>query len=247
MREHIMSITQNTPELYPSVKRAAKVGDVVQSLASGHLFNVEEVSRTIVAVRSIENGKPQSFPRIEVNVLSAAAVKSLDETGGPTGTTVEPEQTLPKGRMTGDGKITFDDVVPLAKSKRGTNGTTKRGKTVEKKTGDPKADAAAKKTAAKKTAEPAPEKTKRAPGPLSTKGQHVLRSRRSRVTKTLVELLNVEGEGSTMEPGKKGEKYAARCVDHNTVVYAATRSLARVDASDPSGWCKKCQKALASA
>lgn len=160
-----------------------------------------------------------------------------------------------------------DDVVPLAKSTRGRNGTTKGGKTVAKKTGNPKSDATtaqtmtpakaaaavtkkttpAKTTAAKAAAAIKGETTtEKKPRPsLSTKGQFVLVARKSRVTGTLVHLVNVEGEGSDMKPGKKGEKFARVCVDHKHADFHAKRSDAWNGASDPTTWCPKCKKAAA--
>lgn len=163
----------------------------------------------------------------------------------------------------GSGELAGGDVVPLVKTTRGSKGTTKGGKRVAQKTGNPKTDAAvidtkplrelaektvAKKAAAKTTtkkATAAESKPARVPGKFSTKGQHVITNRRSRFSGTVVQLVNVNGEGSTMKPDAAGNTYAKKCVDHDFALYAKTRKEAWDGASDPTQWCPKCKRAAA--
>jgi len=160
------------------------------------------------------------------------------------------------------------DVVPLAKSTRGTNGTTKSGRAVPVKTGDPKKDAAAKpaaaKPAAKTTTTPAKPAAKRAaaktttPAKTTTKDaaakpaveraqRHtvaVVRERKSRVTGTLVRIIDTLAPKSPV-PANADKPWAVVCVDHEHVEHRATRSECRTNASDPSQWCPKCKRAAA--
>jgi hypothetical protein len=73
----------------------------------------------------------------------------------------------------------------------------------------------------------------------------VLIARKSRVSGTMVHLVNVEGKGSDMKPGKKGEKFARVCVDHKFADFHAKRTDAWKGSSDPTTWCPKCKKAAA--
>lgn len=223
-------------------KTATGVANVIDKLcADGYLDKTEanEEDGSWVALTELGALVAQQLADEHVNADSDDA-----PTGGPTGTSVAPV-------VEGTGELAGGDVQPLAKSTRGRNGTTKLGKTVAKKTGNPKTDAAVNakttKSASSKTKKSAAEKpaAKRVPGKFSTKGQHVITNRRSRFSGTIVQLVNVNGIGSTMKPDAAGNTYAKKCVDHDFALYAPTRKEAWDGASDPTQWCPKCKRAAA--
>lgn len=183
--------------------------------------------------------------------------------------------TVTHERREADGSLTVLDsatseapaMQPLPKSTRGTNGTTKKGKTVAKKTGKPSddvsvADIAAKRAAKKPAASKKPTATKSTLSTLksaakptekksaaakkpaaarSTERPYVSRERKSRVTGTVVQLLDLGAADATIMP-KNDMTWARLCVDHNTIEHHKTRAVARAGAADPSTWCKKCAK-----
>lgn len=153
------------------------------------------------------------------------------------------------------------DVVPLPRTTNGRSGTTKRGKTVTTKTGNPADDKSAARAQRSPAAAPAtstskstPSSSKSAsaqPAPASDTPKRaargelaVVRSRKSRVTGTLVEIVNTTAADSKLERDEK-TPWAAHCVDHAHVERFVTRAAARAVASDPSSWCRKCRSAAA--
>lgn len=151
------------------------------------------------------------------------------------------------------------DVVPLPRSTNGRNGTTKRGKIVTTKTGNPADDDSAARPrrspaapVATSSSESTPTSSKHAsakPAPASptraARGElAVVRSRKSRVTGTVVEIVNTLAADSKLERDEK-TPWAAHCVDHAHVQRFATRAAARAVASDPSSWCTKCKREAA--
>lgn len=151
------------------------------------------------------------------------------------------------------------DVVPLSRTTNGRNGTSNRGKGVPKSTGDPRADRAAKRTQRFPGAAPAKSaSTRSTKSATSTSAQPALasdspkragrgesaivRERQSRVTGTVVQIVNTLAPKSPV-PAESAKPWAARCVDHEHVARYVTRAAARAVASDPSTWCRKCKSA----
>ena len=71
-------------------------------------------------------------------------------------------------------------------------------------------------------------------------GAYVVDTKAARSTLTMISVLNLKAKGSNVELGPDGEAWAARCDDHEWMVWTPTRRDAHLEATRPEDWCPEC-------